>query len=68
MTNRIYSGDRQKLPAYLTKLYLLGFKAAVNIDTVAYPAFWWELHAQNPDAAEALNLDVRNALLDRVTL
>lgn len=66
--NRIYSDDRPPMPAYLKKLYLLGFKAGVNIDTVAYSAFWWELQTEHPDAAEALNIDVRNTLLDRVTI
>lgn len=66
--NRIYSDERPPIPALLKKLYLLGFKAGVNLDTVAYPVFWWELHTENPDAAEALNIDVRNTLLDRVTI
>lgn len=55
-------------PQRLENLYMLGFKAGVQVDTVAYPVFWWELQTINPDFAERLNMDVRNTLLDRVTL
>jgi hypothetical protein len=47
---------------------MLGFKAGVQVDTVAYPVFWWELQTINPDFAERLNMDVRNTLLDWVNM
>jgi hypothetical protein len=55
-------------PQRIKKLYLLGFLAGVQVDTVAYPVFWWELQTIHPDFAERLNMDVRNTLLDRVTI
>jgi len=64
----IHSDARPRAPSIISKLYLLGFLAGTSIDTVAYPAFWWELHTQDPDAAEALNMDVRNTLYERVSV
>ncbi len=58
MENRIISGERQPIPPLIKKLYLLGFRAGITYDTVAFPVFWWELHLRDRDAAEALNGDV----------
>ena len=55
-------------PAITSKLYTLAFKAGTQMDTTAYSAFWWELSTQDPAAAECLNFDVRNALLDQVSI
>lgn len=60
--NKIYSDERPPIPGQLKRLYLLGFKAGIVCDTVAFPVFWWELHLQNRDAAEALNRDVSDTL------
>lgn len=66
--NEIYSDDRLPAPPLQKRLYLLGFKAGVAFDLVAYPVFWWELHQHNADAAAALNYDVSAALFAQVKI